>query len=601
MSALGERFEVHEVLGRGSFGDVYLATDRTRGAQVAVKRLRAPEERQVQRFKQEFRALCRLHHPNLVTLYELSVTQDEWLLLMEPVRGHSPTGAASWRAALPGIAEGLNALHGAGYLHRDLKPENLVVTPEGRAVLLDFGVLGRSGKPGQLVGNLMGIAPEQAAGREVGPASDWYALGAMLYRALTGADPFEGRGAQVLARKMRESAPRVRSATEPALAELTNALLLRDPVERLAEAMRLLPTLGAPSPAVQPKTLFVGRRSERTALDAALARAREGRVEHVRIRGAPGMGKSALLEAWTAAHPRAIWLRCFEQDGSAYAGLDLVVEASCAEAAVATQLSEAQRAALATLFPGIGWAAPERPMEPVHTLSLAAEALRGLLRARATDGCPLLLVDDVQWGGEDSGRLIGQLVEAPWLVVTATRDGVDPGALTRTLDERHPARTTLELSPLDAHDLDCSAGLDPKLLARALRRAEGHPLFLNELLHAESSSSELLPLLRARASALPQGATSLMRVLVAAARPLDRELALNAYARLPESTTQERPFHDVTVLLRERMARLSHTHAGARLEPTHALIREACEAELSVGPRVHAALDDAMQALAIDE
>src|SRR6185503_16945409 len=107
------------------------------------------------------------------------------------------------REALVGLLDGMLAIHGAGRLHRDIKPSNVMVTPEGRVVLLDFGVVGELGKGSERLDDLVlgtpaYMAPEQARAAHVGPATDFYAMGVMLYEALTGQLPFDGEPEEVL-------------------------------------------------------------------------------------------------------------------------------------------------------------------------------------------------------------------------------------------------------------------------------------------------------------------------------------------------------------------------------------------------------------------
>ena len=256
------RYEVRGRIGSGGMGAVYEAFDHERGQLVAVKTLLRFSPAALYRFKQEFRTLADVVHPNLVHLYELVATDaDHVFFAMELVRGvdflvhglglegasrariarpttRRPSGGP-WtdadrtgpmeavalppppgpvtptpaelprlRAALRQLVAGVSALHAAGKLHRDIKPSNVLVTSEGRIVLLDFGVaadLSRTLHEGagerEVVGTARYMAPEQALNEAPTPASDWYSVGAMLYEVLVGRPPFSGSSVEVLARK----------------------------------------------------------------------------------------------------------------------------------------------------------------------------------------------------------------------------------------------------------------------------------------------------------------------------------------------------------------------------------------------------------------
>ena len=233
------RFQIVRRLGAGGMGVVYEALDRLRGTRVALKTLRRLSPEALLRFKNEFRALQDLQHPNLVRLGELIADGNQWFFTMELRRGrglprpreragpgprardlaHPRRGRGGCRGrrgrrgrrrprlgrtagertlgadaagggarlrrgapapALAQLAHGLAALHAAGKVHRDIKPSNILVTPEGRVVLLDFGVIAdvRRGTDGHVVGTPLYMAPEQAAcarsgRRPTGTPSGW--------------------------------------------------------------------------------------------------------------------------------------------------------------------------------------------------------------------------------------------------------------------------------------------------------------------------------------------------------------------------------------------------------------------------------------------
>jgi protein kinase-like protein len=273
-----DRFVVQRRLGEGAVGVVYHATDRSRGIEVALKTLRRVEPLGLYRFKQEFRALADVVHPNLAELYELSSEQGEWFFTMElvdgvdflsDVRGGGTLDVEKLRRGLRQLALGVSALHRAGKLHRDLKPSNVLVTREGRVVILDFGLVtdlgpagGELGGAPRLCGTAAYVAPEQAAAEPLSEASDWYSVGAMLYEALTGALPFNGTVGRIL-RDKRRAEPRPPREMVPDLPVDLERLaidLLRIDSAARPSGQEILARLDTPAPSRSaPSCGFVGR------------------------------------------------------------------------------------------------------------------------------------------------------------------------------------------------------------------------------------------------------------------------------------------------------------------------------------------------------
>jgi serine/threonine protein kinase len=213
--ALPERFHLIRYLGRGGFGTVYQVHDSQGHHDVALKILRDPDPDTLFRFKQEFRSLATLKHPHLIQFYELFEYRHVWFFTMELVSGTSflrhVRGGGRWdlgrlRSALRDLADALAYLHANKLVHRDIKPSNVLIDGSGRLVLLDFGLATRPSGDAQSatfsVGTPAYMAPEQtSSGASVDGAADWYAVGAMLYEALTGQLPFRGSIVDVLAAK----------------------------------------------------------------------------------------------------------------------------------------------------------------------------------------------------------------------------------------------------------------------------------------------------------------------------------------------------------------------------------------------------------------
>lgn len=209
-------YQILEFIGEGGMGEVYRARDSRLGRIIALKTLPPdaiddPERKR--RLLTEARAACAINHPSVTQVYDVGESNGSAFIAMEYVEGISlaeklrqgPLPIAEILAAGEAIANGLAAAHRQGIVHRDIKPENIIITPDGAVKLLDFGLakltmantasdgitLAKT-RPGLVMGTVYYMSPEQALGREVGPPSDIFSLGAVLYHAATGARPFSG-------------------------------------------------------------------------------------------------------------------------------------------------------------------------------------------------------------------------------------------------------------------------------------------------------------------------------------------------------------------------------------------------------------------------
>jgi tetratricopeptide (TPR) repeat protein len=512
-----ERFEIRRPLGRGGMGVVYEAFDRERGAVVALKALSGRTADSLLLFKNEFRALQSVHHPNVVQLGELFEHDGGWYLTQELVEGVDflhhcrPDGAidvARLRAALRQLVDGVSALHAHHKIHRDLKPSNVMVTEAGRVVVLDFGLVADTDEDivGRTSGTRAFMAPEQVTGDTLTAATDWYAVGVMLYQALTGALPFGGSGARIVeAKALRDGpAPRATAPDTPAdLDELCQALLRRDPARRPADReLRARVGLGAGAPAGD--TPLFGRVDELATLRRALDDVARGAVV-LTVEGASGVGKSALARAFTSAVESemgaiVLWSRCLERDAVRFKAIDGLVDALArrltaqpALGAVVTAVPDV--ALLAEVFPVLApWVpvatAGPAVLDPGERRRRVFAALRAALIAVARERRVVVIVDDLQWADQDSLDLLRAIVRppgAPALLALLLRRPGDAAVTAAGLDTRHvelgpldPASATALATRLwsdaDGDDAPAETG-GPALAAEAA----GHPLFIAAL------------------------------------------------------------------------------------------------------------------------
>jgi serine/threonine protein kinase len=240
--------------GSGAFGVVFRARTRSDSRVIAVKALK-PEHRDDsearERFLREARALQKVQHPNVVRILGVGEERGTPYVVMEFVPGPDLGTLLTREGILPplraarlaaGVARGLEAIHRDGIVHRDLKPHNILVAPEDRPVIADFGVARAMTQPrmtmtGQLVGSPAYMAPEQFEDSPSTPAVDLYALGAILFETLTGRIPFSGEGTLLTIRAIRESPPPPLPDGVPRpLAGITHRLLAKEPGQRYARA-----------------------------------------------------------------------------------------------------------------------------------------------------------------------------------------------------------------------------------------------------------------------------------------------------------------------------------------------------------------------------
>ncbi|HEX5108750.1 MAG TPA: protein kinase [Vicinamibacterales bacterium] len=331
------RYRVLGVLGEGGMGVVYRALDERLGREVALKLLKKQDDPYaIERFFRESRAASALNHPNIVTVFEAGEDVCGPFIAMELVRGQrlraltgQPVGIerlVSWGRQ---TAEALSVAHAAGIVHRDVKPENIMVRDDGYVKVLDFG-LARLTQPvdrsstvsttfetGQrtILGTHRYMSPEQATADVVGPASDIFSLGLVLYELATGQHPFEAESHYGVLHAILAQAPVPPSRVNVELSGNLEGLLLRmlqkdadlrpaasEVAATLADVNR--PFTSRPGRTVATTTAarrtLVGRGNARRELHEALAHVREGSGLLLCVSGEPGIGKSTLVDEFLA-------------------------------------------------------------------------------------------------------------------------------------------------------------------------------------------------------------------------------------------------------------------------------------------------------------
>jgi len=642
------RFRIADCIGSGRFGDVYRVVDAATGAELALKILRAADPVAIQYFKSEVRLLTDVNHPNIVGSYELIADDGRWMYSMELIDG---IDLRRYLSALPidrrligvrscvrQIAEGVAALHGHGVLHRDLKPSNVLVTRDGRVVLVDFGLArvfrDDPRRPMTFAGTPDYMSPEQAAGEPLSEPSDWYAVGVIVYEALTGRRPFEGGWLDVLRRKQveRPQPPSVVVAdVPPEFDVLCAGLLAPDPRQRAsyADVMRALAPAATVVHRAAPVRPFIGRERLLQQLRDAYDRAETQRVV-VHLSGPSGIGKTAVVREFLrrltdTASPLIFAGRCYNGESVPFQALDDLVD-QIVQHLRALSPAEVLRwlprdfSALATMFPAFAPFLSRRqdPAARPDLVELRARALGALreMLGRFADGHRLVLaIDDLQWGDADGCAALGDLLSSPdapsMLVLLAYRSedveaNASLSALRDHIDTARSVATVLDVERLTDDETETLAAsllahpIDRALLTRVLADAVGSPFLVGEIVQRVNQRGvdrvlarpfSLNEVVNSRIEALSIACRYCMELVAVAGQPT--ELAVvQACVRLPNvlAARDELIAHR---LLRSRMVR-----GVEELEVYHDRIRAAIVARLASTSLVrrHRELAEALEA-----
>ena len=475
-------YEIVGELGRGGMGVVYDARHLTTGNRVALKTLpmghgeQTIDANKLYRFRKEFRSLSEVNHPNLVGMQTLEVDGDRWFFTMDLIEGedfisyvrpNDQFDEQRLRASLPQLVSGVLALHRRGIIHRDLKPGNVLVCKEGRVLVLDFGLVAEMQKSADMTQTRSGMfagtpryaAPEQMFGERT-EASDWYALGTMVYEALTGNPPFMGKSQmEVLRQKQQNDPPSLSEVTEcPSdLAGLVEGLIQREPDKRLTadeicvclnldDDTRLYGST-VPSKGSQPSSGSVDE--ENVNLDSfpeeeivligrekQLAQLEEIKQEFLKtkqpsvvwVTGLSGEGKSSLVEKFLQPIRKnkemlVLSGRCYDRESVPFKAIDCLIDPlvrylrSSSESELKRMLPD-DITMLAHLFPLLQRVRAIADRRDPQILSLDSkqiryrgfEAFRELLVTIGERLPIVLFIDDLQWGDADSSSALHALL-----------------------------------------------------------------------------------------------------------------------------------------------------------------------------------------------
>lgn len=261
--SLSRKYDIDRVIGSGGMAIVYQAIQKTLDRKVALKVVHqnfVHDKEFIDRFTKEARVVASLNHPNIITIHDVdSIDQFHYMTmehlsgepLSEKIRKKGKLGISEALKIVVPIAKALNYLHNRGFIHRDVKSSNIFVCEDGRAVLMDFGIVYTSesmlSQPGTVLGTPEFMSPEQANGDDLTGSSDLYSLGVILYECLTASMPFRTDNPLTTVYKVINEAPRSVKELNPKVPEWLNSqilnLLSKDPKDRVTSANEFIRNL----------------------------------------------------------------------------------------------------------------------------------------------------------------------------------------------------------------------------------------------------------------------------------------------------------------------------------------------------------------------
>jgi tetratricopeptide (TPR) repeat protein/predicted Ser/Thr protein kinase len=543
-------YHVLDKIGQGGMGQVFRAQDRKLGRHVALKVLApavAADEKSRLRLLREARAVSALNHPNIVTVHAIEEAEGLDFIVMELVDGESlkqmlargPMDPSTLIDLAAQAASGLAAAHAAGIIHRDIKPANLIVTRSGVLKILDFGLakpmISATGEteaeltaPGAVAGTVAYMSPEQLRGEPLDPRTDLFSLGAVLYEAATGRQPFTGAHLPELISAILAGSPSHPSAIRAGLGAAFDQVVLRalaadrearyPSAEKLREDLRALASgtirsamaaSEGPAEPEGPPPILVGRDRELERLDQRAASAARGSGGLVFITGEPGIGKTALASEFLRrsrlqhSSPIVARGRCVEQYGTGEAYLPFL---DAVGEILAGPRREQARAALRSAAPT--WCLQLPAVFGAEVADLQRETIGATkdrmmremgdaLAALAAAAPVLLLLEDLHWADPatvDLLRHLCQRLDSRRILIVGTFRLADIEARDHPLKtyrlemQAHGLCEEIALSQLSESDVAgylearFPAHQFPSGLAALLyARTEGHALFVTGL------------------------------------------------------------------------------------------------------------------------
>jgi tetratricopeptide (TPR) repeat protein len=524
------RYRIEELLGAGGMARVYRAHDTTTGAKVALKRLggraAVPSEESARlRFRREFHTLSGLRHPRIVAVHDFGVDrrgpyEAVPYYTMELLDGADLYDAG--RLAFPeaarilrDVASALAFLHVRGLLHRDLAPRNVRRTADGRAKLIDFGILATAGVTGDVAGTPSYIAPEVLRGLPLDHRVDLFGLGALAYRLLTGRSAYRVRTVRELEAAWRRPVAKIAGAgleIPRAIEELVSSLMSLDPlarpaaaevIERLTIAASLEPLpAGEAAHGYLASGALVGRDDELALADGWLQRAARSEGSACVIAAPSGIGKSRLLReiAVRAQIAGAIVVSADGRDdhASPYGTVHAIARALFASAgAHATEAARPRASVLARALPALirerlGDIAPARlGRDPAEQRMRIQAALHAWIAAVARRAWVVVLIEDLQRCDEASAAVLASLAhgaEGLRLLIVATLRTDEAVRATDAVASLEAASTVVRLRGLPVEEVErlvaALFGEVPnaqRLAQKLAARSQGSPLLCVEL------------------------------------------------------------------------------------------------------------------------